>query len=87
LARLPQYGYSSVNGELPDVPRGSLVFGEVAVRGFWVVNWFHRASRAEIEKVVAELVDLVARGVLTVPVDSTFSLDRYEDALARATSP
>jgi NADPH:quinone reductase-like Zn-dependent oxidoreductase len=79
--------YSSQNGEPPAIPLANLVFDELAVRGFWVTEWFRNAPRAEIETVVGELVDLVARGVLSVPVDSTFPLDRYEEALARATSP
>lgn len=79
--------YSSQTGEPPAVPLGNLVFSELAVRGFWVTNWFHTAPRAEIEQVVTATVDLIARGVLSVPVDSTFPLEQYEDAFARATSP
>jgi NADPH:quinone reductase-like Zn-dependent oxidoreductase len=76
-----------MSGELPAVPRGIHVFNELAVRGVWVTNWFRNAPRSEIESVVHELVDLVARGVLTVPVDSTFPIAHYADALARATAP
>jgi NADPH:quinone reductase-like Zn-dependent oxidoreductase len=79
--------YSSTTGEAPVMPLGTLVFGEVIHRGVWVVNWFRTASRAEIEEVVAKMVDLVARGVLSVPVDSTFSLDEYQKAFARHNSP
>jgi NADPH:quinone reductase-like Zn-dependent oxidoreductase len=79
--------YSSPTGEPPAVPLGNLVFSELAVRGFWLTNWVRSAPRAEIEKVVGDLVDLVARGVLAVPVDSTYPLDRYEEAFARNASP
>jgi NADPH:quinone reductase-like Zn-dependent oxidoreductase len=79
--------YASTTGEAPVLPLGNLIYGEVVSRGFWVVNWFHNAPRAEIEQVVGELVDLVARGVISVPVDSTFRLDQYREALARSVSP
>ncbi|MEU5783385.1 zinc-dependent alcohol dehydrogenase family protein [Micromonospora lupini] len=79
--------YSSATGEPPALPLGNLVFGELALRGLWVVSWFHTAPRAEIEEVIAELVELVASGQLAVPVDSTFPLHRYAEALARNASP
>jgi NADPH:quinone reductase-like Zn-dependent oxidoreductase len=79
--------YSSTTGESPVMPLGTFVFNEVVHRGIWVVNWFRTASRAEIEDVVAKMVDLVARGALSVPVDSTFSLDEFQQAFARHHSP
>lgn len=79
--------YSSTTGEPPVLPLGTLVFGEAVLRGFWVVNWLHNAPRAEIEKTVGEIVDLIARGVLSVPVDSTYPLEQYQAALARHNSP
>ncbi|MFE9190209.1 zinc-dependent alcohol dehydrogenase family protein [Micromonospora sp. NPDC007208] len=79
--------YSSATGEPPAIPLGNLVYGELSLRGLWVVNWFHTAPRAEIEKVIGELVDLVARGELVVPVDSTYPLHRYAEAFARNASP
>jgi NADPH:quinone reductase-like Zn-dependent oxidoreductase len=75
--------YASLTGEPPAVPLGPLVFGELAVRGLWVTNWFRHAPRTEVEKVVGEIVDLITRGVLTVPVDSTYPLERHADAFAR----
>jgi NADPH:quinone reductase-like Zn-dependent oxidoreductase len=79
--------YSSTTNELPQLPLGPFVYGGQSLHGFWVVNWFATAGREEIERVVGEVVDLVGRGVLTVPVDSTFDFTRYEEALARQVSP
>jgi NADPH:quinone reductase-like Zn-dependent oxidoreductase len=55
--------YASRTGESPAIPSGPLVFGDLSVRGLWVTNWFRHAPRAEVEKVVGEMVDLIARGV------------------------
>jgi NADPH:quinone reductase-like Zn-dependent oxidoreductase len=79
--------YASTTGEAPVLPLGNLIFGEVVLRGFWVVNWLRDAPRAEIEKVVGEIVDLIARGVLSVPVDSTYPIEDYQAAFARHNSP
>jgi NADPH:quinone reductase-like Zn-dependent oxidoreductase len=79
--------YSSINGDATVLPSGTLVFGHVSVRGFWVVNWLRSASRAEIESVFAELASLVARGVISIPVDQTYSLDQWEEAIAQSVSP
>jgi NADPH:quinone reductase-like Zn-dependent oxidoreductase len=79
--------YSSTTGEAPVMPLGAFVYGEVVHRGFWVVNWLRTAPRTEIEEVVTKMVDLVARGALSVPVDSTFTLDEYQKAFARHNSP
>jgi NADPH:quinone reductase-like Zn-dependent oxidoreductase len=79
--------YGTTTGEVPPVPLGKLVFADLTVRGLWITTWLRATPRVEIERVVTELADLVARGVLSVPVDSTYPIERYQDALARATSP
>lgn len=79
--------YSSTTNESPTLPLGNLVFSELVHRGFWLVNWIRNTPRAEIEQVVADTAAMIADGTLSVPVDSTFPLDRYEEALARATAP
>ncbi|MYS18748.1 NADPH:quinone reductase [Streptomyces sp. DvalAA-14] len=79
--------YASATGAPPEIPIGDIVFRDIALRGLWVVNWLHSAPRAEVEKVVAELVGLIAAGELSVPVDSSYPLDRYQDALARHRAP
>lgn len=78
--------YSSTTNEAPLIPLGNLVYGELVLRGFWVVNWLHNTPRAEIENVVNKMVDLVADGTLSIPVDSTYTLDEYDAALARHNS-
>jgi NADPH:quinone reductase-like Zn-dependent oxidoreductase len=52
--------------------------------GFWVVNWLRHAPRAEIEQTYRTLSDLVATGVVAVPVDATYRLADYREAFERA---
>jgi NADPH:quinone reductase-like Zn-dependent oxidoreductase len=79
--------YSSQTGAPPVLTLRDVVYREIAVHGLWVVNWMRDAPRAEVEQVVAEMVDLIASGVLSVRIDSTFPLDRFEEALVRQASP
>ena len=66
---------------------GDLIYREITLRGFWLINWIRNAPRAEIEKTYSELADLVARGVLTVPVEATYALEQYREAFAHARPP
>ncbi len=52
--------------------------------GFWIVNWLQTAPRGQIEATYREVVALVDDGELSATVDSTYRLDQYRDALARA---
>jgi NADPH:quinone reductase-like Zn-dependent oxidoreductase len=79
--------YSSQTGASPVLPFADHIWGGAALHGLWILNWIRSVSRAEFEEVLAELADLVASGALHVPVDSTFPLERYQEALARHTSP
>jgi NADPH:quinone reductase-like Zn-dependent oxidoreductase len=76
--------YSSTTGESSPLSLGDLIYREITLRGFWLINWIRNAPRAEIEKTYSELADLVARGVLTVPVEATYALEQYREAFAHA---
>jgi NADPH:quinone reductase-like Zn-dependent oxidoreductase len=79
--------YSSTTGESSPLPLGDLIYREITLRGFWLINWIRNAPRAEIEKTYSELADLVAKGVLTVPVEATYALEQYREAFAHARTP
>lgn len=66
------------------IPNGLLIFKDLQFRGLWITKWIENASDAEIAEVYANLAAEVARGALVQPVDSTFPLENYRDALARA---
>lgn len=76
--------YSSTTGESFAAPFGDLVYRELSLRGFWLINWLRNAPRAEIEATYATLAELVAQGELSVPVAATYPLERYEEAFGHA---
>jgi NADPH:quinone reductase-like Zn-dependent oxidoreductase len=76
--------YAFVTDVPPAVPADDLIFKEVTLTGFWLLNWLRHAPRAEIEQTYRTLGDLVATGVVAVPVDATYRLDDYREAFERA---
>lgn len=76
--------YSSVTGQSPALPLGDLLFRELTLRGFWIIKWLREASRTEIEATYGLLGGLLDEGVLHAAVDSTYPLDEFPQALARA---
>ncbi|WP_066956302.1 zinc-dependent alcohol dehydrogenase family protein [Streptomyces lushanensis] len=79
--------YSSLTHTPVAVPAADLVYRELGVRGYWLINWIRTAPRAEIEAVYTELAELVEQGVLHTPVEETFALADYRAAFDRARKP
>lgn len=91
LAHLLRFGGSSVSyaaatGRPPSVPVLDLVFREISLTGFWLINWLRTADRAEIESTYRELAELVRTGELTVPVEATYPLADYAAAFKHASA-
>ncbi|MGW6740717.1 zinc-dependent alcohol dehydrogenase family protein [Streptomyces sp. NPDC055025] len=77
--------YSGMSGEPSAVAGPPLVFTSQTICGFWLVNWFQ--AQTGFDKVTAiyeELAPLMASGALAIPVEATFGLEQYADALALA---
>jgi NADPH:quinone reductase-like Zn-dependent oxidoreductase len=83
----PIVSYSSATGESATLSLGDVIYREITHHGFWLINWIRNAPREEIERTYATLADLVADGVLTAPVEATYSLDEYQEAFAHARKP
>lgn len=69
------------------VPNGLLIFHDIQIRGLWVSRWIENAPEDEVRNVYENLAARVAAGKLVQPVDSTFSLEEFPQALARLEAP
>lgn len=69
------------------VPNGMLIFRDIQIRGLWVSRWIENAPHDEIQAVYDDLAARVVAGKLVQPVDSTFPLEAFCDALARVETP
>jgi NADPH:quinone reductase-like Zn-dependent oxidoreductase len=79
--------YGLLSGENCQVSGVDLVFRGVVVRGFWVASWFKYTPPDEIAAAYGELIQMLATGELTVPVEATYPLSQIREALAHAARP
>ena len=79
--------YGAMGRKPLTLPNGLLIFRDIRVRGLWVTRWVENAPTAEVHAVYQDLATRVAAGRLMQPVDTTFSLDEYHQALARLDAP
>ena len=79
--------YGAMGRKPLTMPNGLLIFRDIRVRGLWVTRWVDNAPAGEVDAVYQELARRVAEGRLVQPVDSTFPLEAYQDALLRLDAP
>ncbi len=76
--------YGAMSGEACKVAPGSFVFRDITLRGFWLAFWFRKASPEQQRALFGELVQLIAQGALSAPVQATYPLTRIKEAVAAA---
>jgi NADPH:quinone reductase-like Zn-dependent oxidoreductase len=79
--------YGTMSGEPTVLPPGQLVFRKLVLRGFWLNHWRADNPPAEIARVYRELAALVDKGVLSAPVEATYPITEFQEALAHAQRP
>ncbi len=72
--------YGAMSLEPAAMQAGTLIFRDIRVRGFWLVNWFERASKEERMATYAKLTEMVLKGELYAPIDRHFGLDEIQEA-------
>jgi NADPH:quinone reductase-like Zn-dependent oxidoreductase len=75
--------YSSASGASQTIGIADLIYRNVRLEGWWIVNWLTETPRSEVEAVYAKLAALIESGDLRSAVDSTFPLSSWREALAR----
>jgi NADPH:quinone reductase-like Zn-dependent oxidoreductase len=76
--------YSMISGKPPVVPATHLIFRDIAMRGFWLANWFDSATPDQITEMYDRLTPLVASGVIHAPVAGTYRFADIAEAVAVA---
>jgi mitochondrial enoyl-[acyl-carrier protein] reductase / trans-2-enoyl-CoA reductase len=79
--------YGAMGRKPLTLPNGLLIFRDIRVRGLWVTKWVENAPEEEVRATYQDLALRVAAGKLVQPVDSTFPLESFREALARLDAP
>lgn len=76
--------YGALSMEPLQLPGGQLIFRTATVRGFWLTDWKKRAAQGEREAAMSALLAAMDAGTIQVPVEASYPLDRWRDAVAHA---
>jgi NADPH:quinone reductase-like Zn-dependent oxidoreductase len=79
--------YGAMGRKPLTMPNGLLIFRDIRVRGLWVTKWVENASDEKVRATYQNLANRVAAGKLVQPVDRTFPLESFREALARLEAP
>ncbi len=76
-------GYAGTTGQAPQISPLDIFFRRLSYSGFWVIDWFRKTPKEEIQSVLKKLIDLVFKGELSATVGGTFLLDDFQTALKK----
>ena len=76
--------YGAMGGEDCTLSPASLVFRDVALRGFWLARWYRSAPPERRGALFAELAGLIGQGKLFARVQATYGIDQIKQAVAAA---
>lgn len=79
--------YGAMGKQPVTVPNGMILFADVRVRGLWVTRWAENAPHDEVLATYQDLAERVAAGKIVQPVDRTYGLGEFAEALERLESP
>jgi NADPH:quinone reductase-like Zn-dependent oxidoreductase len=76
--------YSAISGKPFIGPAQPFIFRDIAMRGFWLANWFNSATAEQVATMYERLAPLVASGAITAPVVGTYRFSQIPEAVAVA---
>lgn len=78
--------YGAMSGERCMISPRFFVFRDITLRGFWLSQWFKRATPEKRTAVFGEIAQLIAEGKLHARVQASFDLDHVKQAVQAAAS-
>ncbi|MDS9466666.1 zinc-binding dehydrogenase [Paracoccus sp. MBLB3053] len=64
-----------------EISSGDLIFKQATVKGFWAAKVNETLPRADMARLMGELITQVAEGKLLLPVDGIYGLDQAREAV------
>jgi NADPH:quinone reductase-like Zn-dependent oxidoreductase len=79
--------FAMQSGQFPAVSPGDLIYRDLSLHGFWLINWIRNAPRTEIQEIYQKLGDLVADGSLSATVEHVYPLEQFKEAFEQSLKP
>jgi len=79
--------FGSMGGDPMVVPSGDVIFKQITIKGFWGSKVSTAMPADKRTALIGELVQLVAKGELTLPVEGIFDLADADKAAAASLQP
>lgn len=76
--------YGRMAGKPCLVDPGQLIFRDIRVQGFWLLNWFREHGRDAVLQRLQALAQQFTAGHLRAEIAGTYPLERFKDAVKQA---
>lgn len=76
--------YGLLSGKPCMIDSADVLFRNISLKGFWYASWLSRAPSTAIASVFDRLVSMHQSGLLNVPVEAVYPVERLNEALAHA---
>lgn len=82
-----QVTFGGMVGDLVRFPTRFLIFNDVRLVGFWWDQWATRRGGQAVQQVMDAVHQMMADGALRLPIEQTYRLKQYREALAHDARP
>lgn len=79
--------FGGMTGEPVRFPTRYLIFNDIRLTGFWLHRWKKTHSAPRKAALQAKIFDLISQGILQAPVEATYPLSAFREAIERASAP
>jgi NADPH:quinone reductase-like Zn-dependent oxidoreductase len=76
--------YAGMSAQPAQAAQPNIIFKRQSIEGFWLVNWFQDAKPEEVSALYRQLLPLLLSGGIHVPIEATYALADFGEALAHA---
>ena len=76
--------FGAMTGEKVRFPTRELIFKNIQLRGFWMDRWMRLRPALEKKACLQQIFSWIQSKKLILPVDATYSLDQWQQALQHA---
>jgi NADPH:quinone reductase-like Zn-dependent oxidoreductase len=80
----PIVSYTARNRQPLSIPVVDLIFRGLSVHGYWLNRWLDSTPQETIVRTYRDLAALVGNGTLAAPVEATYALGDYREAIGHA---